>query len=241
MQDQIEVHEPVLAVIDLDGVIYNFEEAVAKWIHVSTGRSLETMPTPATQWHYYEQQWDPPLTSDKFWDYVKEGVSNGHIWGCGDPIDGVDTMTAWRAILEHQRANNPNFYAQIVTSRGMSKEMIPVTTALTGAWLNNWGFHYDRLSVVTSPFSKVDEVEQMRTQLLIEPENVFAIDDRHLIAQEYVNAGYTVTLAARPHNAQISGANLKPFIWGRLSFLDWCLRLKLELAEIAENSGARRR
>lgn len=230
MLDQHELHAPILAVVDLDGVVYDFAGEMTKWIALQGHRSLEEMPPP-TSWDWYTL-WEPPMGAEEFHGHMADAAENGHLWGCGSPLGGVDTMTAWRAILDPIRTGDPNFFVQVVSHRYITQDLHEMVFALTSAWLNTWGFHYDRLVLTPKRESKVDAVEHMRKQLGVKPKDVWTIDDNISNAYEYEGAGYTSTLGLEPHNEQLyaeilenSEKSLYDPLYGRFTFIDWVIHL----------------
>jgi hypothetical protein len=77
--------------VDLDGVVYNFVDALREWIHESTAKPFDEMP-PAQEWNFY-RSWG--LTGAEFLSLYAAGVNAGRIFRHGVPYPGsVENMRA---------------------------------------------------------------------------------------------------------------------------------------------------
>jgi hypothetical protein len=80
-QDQLSLS----AGVDLDGVVYCFTEAMARYIHETTGRPLDELG-PATCWEFYE---DWGYTLAEFLHFFEDGANARCIFLEGEPMPGA--------------------------------------------------------------------------------------------------------------------------------------------------------
>lgn len=81
--------------IDLDGCVYDFVEALRRWIHNDTGRRIDTMGPP-TCWEFFWQDWSMPFA--EFKAHCDRGVDAGFIFAVGEPLpDSIETMRKLKA------------------------------------------------------------------------------------------------------------------------------------------------
>ena len=140
--------------IDLDGVCYDFVDALRQYAAGHHGKPLWSMPEAAT-WTFYKDQWG--WTTEEFREICDLGVDRGHLFKLGTPIDGA--LAGMKALSEFAELH-------IITNRFFGSR----SAANTKAWLDAWGFPYDSLT-----FDADKTV--VETHLFIEdsPENVEAL------------------------------------------------------------------
>ena len=91
--------------VDLDGVVYNFIEVFARWIHREKNIPLSQMLAP-TQWDFWSE-WS--MEKDEWVEYFKEFCEKGGFVE-GGPIRGAKEAL--------QRLNAQCHHIRIVTARG---------------------------------------------------------------------------------------------------------------------------
>ncbi len=117
--------------IDLDGVVYDFTGALREHVHITTGRSRESMPDP-TCWEFYAVDWG--MTLDEYLDFARDGVESGGVFSFGVPMSGaVETMT---------RLKDAGHTLHIVTARGLA----PRAFEKTCSWLRRHKVPFDTLT-----------------------------------------------------------------------------------------------
>ncbi len=117
--------------VDLDGVVYDFTEAMRSYLAIYHGYDRAKLPDPP-QWHTWES-WG--LTQAQFTDYFAQGVEAGHVWWTGEPEPGaVDALEDLR---------NEGHTIHIVTHRN---NMGATGMANTSLWLEQHCVPYDSLT-----------------------------------------------------------------------------------------------
>jgi len=163
--------------VDLDGVVYDFVQALRHYIHQATGRPLHTMG-PATSWHFYADDWG--LSLDQFLEFFHAGVAAGSIFATGVPFPGV--VTGLRALLD------AGHRVHVVTDRA---SMGPAGKAeeSTRAWLASAGVPYTTLTLTGDKTSV--------------PTDVF-IEDRPEFFTALSEAGVVTYLRTHTYNAHVA-------------------------------------
>lgn len=163
---------------DLDGVTYNFVEALRLSIHRRTGRPLETMPDAQT-WEFYKHQWS--MTTEEFLQHFADGINDGFIFRHGAPYPG--------AVEAMRRIADAGHEIHIVTARHIpgAEEMAERNTR---AWLDEHNVPYTTLT-----FSDAKDIV---------PTDVF-IEDRDVNYDALEAAGCFPWLITRPWNAHHPG------------------------------------
>lgn len=148
MKNQIE--RPIIN-IDLDGVCYDFNGTLNKFIVASgrwpmdeapdSGQTIITLqpkafPEPQT-WNYWEE-WGMP--KGEWFNWFRRGVEAGIIWAHGDAVEWAQPGLWLLSDLEYHirlctmRLNHFNLHAQAITS--------------TASWLDKTNIPYRSLSFV---------------------------------------------------------------------------------------------
>lgn len=119
--------------VDLDGVAYDFLEAMSDWMVNRLGFHGCTVDNAAHSWAFYEG-WG--LTEKEFVKVFAAGVNKGFIFRHGMVLDAADVAT-W--VL--RRAGHS---IHIVTDRSIGKP--GVAAEATRNWLTRHDFQYDTLT-----------------------------------------------------------------------------------------------
>jgi len=115
--------------IDLDGVVYDWVDALRRFL-VDNGRSADEFPPPTT-WNFWGE-WG--LTEHEFWDATGRGIEAGVIFGTGDPIPGSADVISDLVCDGHK--------VHIVTARRRNQ----AAAELTLRWLTCQGIPYHSLT-----------------------------------------------------------------------------------------------
>jgi hypothetical protein len=163
--------------IDLDGVMYDFTAALARWVHTTTGRPLATMPQPAT-WNTWEH-WD--MSCSEFLAHMAEGIDAGFVFADGTPYPGAVDAVRSIAAAGHR--------VEVVTDRGAGDPR-SIATVSTRAWLAAHGvphhsvtFTADKTAVHVDAF--IDDRDVNFVALLEHGSNPYLLDrpwNRHVDA-----------------------------------------------------------
>lgn len=163
--------QPIINV-DLDGVIYDFNKALASWLE-SQGRYgpgpiksydlsdtyLQGMsyPTPIV-WDYWSQ-WD--MTKGQWLTEFRRGVEAGFIWVEGRPMKG--------AVHGMWELNDAGFYLRIVTHRLVHKSGHRQAISSTVDWLDKYNIPYRSIA-----FLGKEGKDNYEAEILVDdkPENV---------------------------------------------------------------------
>ena len=184
---EIMVH----VVIDLDGVAYDFVDALgdhaAKYYQAPKG-----CYPPAKTYDFYEKQWG--WTFDSFMSLYADGVSNGNVFWQGPPIAG--TIEGWLKLKLH-----PDIRIQVVTDRRPVGAEQAAKDA-TKAWLHHHRLWYDQLDFTDQ---KLDVVTAYNVSLG-EPD-VYTIEDKPETWEAYHDAGFHSSLRRQHWNRHISTPN----------------------------------
>ena len=84
-----------VAVVDIDGVVYNFVESLAIVAPELTGRPAHHFP-PATHWNFFSEQWG--MTLDEFKDLVDVATANHGLFAEGPHYAG--SLEGWARLRE---------------------------------------------------------------------------------------------------------------------------------------------
>lgn len=107
--------------VDLDGVVYDFRQAIRGWIALTTGDD----PGPAADSWDFHAAWG--LTDDNFRELFHEGVKAGFVFAVGQPIPGaVDALEILhREHTIHIVTDRPMDGAEDNTRRWLRQHHIP--------------------------------------------------------------------------------------------------------------------
>lgn len=141
--------------LDIDGPMYDFPGAVARYLQVRTGRSAVELG-PVVHFDFFEKDWG--LSREEFLDLRAAGIEAGVIFGTGEPVPGA------RDALANFRAAGHSLH--VVTARWATSRV----RELTKRWLAENGLVYDTLT-----FS--NDKTTVRTDVFIDdsPEHVDAL------------------------------------------------------------------
>lgn len=116
--------------VDLDGVVYNFGDALREFVYRYENVERGTLPNP-TSWEFYEVDWGWDL--DKFMYYFTKGVDAGFIFVYGGAEAGAAKNIA--------RLRDDGHSIHIITHRSVGTHSV----SNTGVWLKRAGIEYDEL------------------------------------------------------------------------------------------------
>lgn len=122
--------------IDVDGILYNFDQMLALWIHIDTGRALETMP-PATTYRFWRDDWG--LTQDEFFYHYTNGVAAKFVYGEGHPYMGAAEGLQQIAKRGHR--------IHIITARELPEIPNENVYRMTHSWLDRYGIPFDTINL----------------------------------------------------------------------------------------------
>lgn len=164
--------------VDLDGVCYDFIDALANWAAETTGRPRSEFG-PAQHWAFYE---DWGWTEDEFLSAYGEALQHGDLFKSG-PIFAEAAVGLERLAVAGHRIH-------VITDRGLSGS-VEEARRQTVAWLRNHKVRYASLHVGSD-----------KTVVPVD----IAIEDseRHYRALE--SAGRNPRLLTRPWNAHMADA-----------------------------------
>lgn len=121
------MNDPVRIGVDLDGVLYNFENSFKAYLETIGIRNL---PTPNT-WSVWEH-WG--MTQDEWMEHFAEGVDAGIIFRVGEPeVNAIDVLNQFK---------QDGYVIHIVTHRFVGKKSIHNTYD----WLDEHEVPYDTLT-----------------------------------------------------------------------------------------------
>lgn len=122
--------------IDLDGVVYDFNDALRTFVTDRTWPESPDLPDPTNWW--YHDQWG--MTKDEWYSWFRLGVEWGEIWRHGDPIPN-SVSTLWDL-------DAAGFLIRIVTSRLVHKGLHSKAVISTAKWLDHNNVPYHSISFV---------------------------------------------------------------------------------------------
>ena len=172
------------AVLDLDGVVYDFVDSVARYAAETHNIPRETMP-PAEIWDFFSHQWGWSL--DQFLTTFSEGVLAGEIFAKGAPLPGA--VEGWAAVRDAAD------FVHVVTDRS-PKGAAPAAAKATVAWLQTNGLTYDLITITA------DKVDAIRANAP-EGAEISCIDDRDKNFYAYEEAGFNSVIFDQPWNAHV--------------------------------------
>ena len=162
--------------VDLDGVCYDFVDALRSWVATTTGRCPSTLPEP-TCWDFPMADWG--MTVEEFLAHFHAGVAAEHIFAVGDPYPGV--AAGLRALV------GAGHRVHIVTDRSVG--LFGVGERLTRSWLARHDLAHTTLTISADKTS-------VRTDVFVE--------DRPKNYDQLVAAGVDVFLRDHPYNAHVT-------------------------------------
>lgn len=161
---------------DLDGVCYNFDEALKLYLIEEHEYLEETLPTGGSSWSL-APAWG--ITEEQFEAYCDQGVDAGFLFLHGDPYpNSVEIINKLRD-LGHT--------IHFITSREFGTR----SAHNTMDWLHKYGFPYDSMHFVHDKWMVDVDV---------------LVDDYERNWRECTERGQRVLLMDRPWNRHIDGA-----------------------------------
>lgn len=122
--------------LDIDGVLYPFDRALARHVERVRGLPPGTLPAART-WDFFRAQWG--MTREEYLAVYADGVRSGSLFTAEAPYPG-----AVDAVLALEDAGHRIHY---VTARGTTPEDRDLLWWDTADWLLGWGFPLDSLTV----------------------------------------------------------------------------------------------
>jgi len=148
----------VVAVMDVDGVIYNFVDGLASVAVNHLGRPKSDFP-PADCWNFFKDQWG--LTTKEYLDLVDVGVAEHGLISNGEPFDGAQAG--------FDRLIKLGVHIHIATHIGKDGDVGGHRVARV-AWLDQHGFGYHALDFTS-------EKDLVAKAYIDEGDTVFALED----------------------------------------------------------------
>lgn len=166
---------PLTVGVDLDGVCYPFDRALAHYVSKSTGRPLDSLPSPSS-WDVW-RVWG--MSEDEFLGHMRDGIAAGFLFRYGAPYPGVVSALTRLAAAGH--------VLHVVTDRGRGG-LAAIAARSTRRWLADHRIPFHRLTLTADKTSV--------------PTDTFVEDrDRNFEALE--SAGRHPFLIDRPWNAHL--------------------------------------
>jgi hypothetical protein len=125
---------PLVRLIDIDGVVFDFDGSLARTASALTGRPLSHFP-PAQVWDFMVAQWG--LSMDEYFDILDFAIRHDGLFESGVPTR--EARRGWQRLLDSGDR------IHVVTNVGHG-----ATTDLAREqrihWLSLWGFSYDEIT-----------------------------------------------------------------------------------------------
>lgn len=167
-------------ILDLDDVLANLRESLCQTLGRAAGSRLHWR-----DWRHYDLRQHYPTVADRLEPLL---IAARTLELC-QPEPGAAAAT--------QALDRLGFTVLIITARGWH----PQGEALTRAWLNEHGIHYDELAVVPLGTNKLAALSPMHVVAL-------AVDDHPSHVMQYRQAGIPALLMDRPWNAGLPGERI---------------------------------
>ena len=174
---------PTVAIVDVDGVLYDYDGNMAEIAQTMTGRPAHHFPT-AEDWDY-KGAWN--ITPEEFVELVHVGVAEHGFGLVGRPLPGSQAgMAELRTCVDR---------IHIVTAfgSGRTEDLAHLNRAI---WLNEWGFEYDELTFTSKKGAVV-------TQYLELGWKVYALEDYEGNFRALEDAGATSFLQHQRWNRHV--------------------------------------
>lgn len=182
--------------IDLDGVCYDFQGALREFMTEIWGFKDEDLPE-ATDWNFYRNWGNPPITDSDFHWYVTQATVHGGLFDYADPINNADNVI--------RKLKNHGHSIHIITDRDWGQ--LGEAQRQTVSWLKTHSIPFDSLHF-TAEKGMVD-VEYM-------------LDDKPQNVRDMLANGTEAALLDRPWN---QGPELPRVtsvaLWGECILLNW--------------------
>lgn len=121
--------------VDIDGVLYPFDEELKKALLRNGKRFYEHELPPPTKWEFYDE-WN--MTRECFVDYCNEYTNTGQLFRHGDPYPG--------AVAQVRRLAEAGHHVILITNRNFGDA--GVVRGATQVWLHNHKVPYFELHFV---------------------------------------------------------------------------------------------
>lgn len=161
---------------DADAVVYEFDRAMAEWVHLSTGRPRSSMP-PATGWDFWEA-WG--MARREFLGHFEAGVRAGWLFRHGPAVPGA-VEAIRRITVAHDLV--------VVTNRDVFG-MGELALASTRAWFADQGMPVPEIVLAADKAGLGLDLH---------------LDDAAHVIEAMRAQGERVVAFSRPWNAHLSG------------------------------------
>jgi hypothetical protein len=184
-----------VAVLDIDGVIYDYPGPVAHAAAIVTGRPLEEF-TPATMWRFATVQWgiDPAV----YKEITHYAITHRHLFDCGAPLPG--SLPGWR------RLRTAGVRIHVATAVDFD-DLTSKARAQRLHWLADWGFEYDDITFTSNK-------DSVAAEYLARGYEVHAIDDYEKNILALSLTGATTYVADQLWNRHVQNAIRVPDLIG---------------------------
>lgn len=184
MSPSSDPSRPVV-VVDIDGVVFDFNDALAHAAVELTGRPLTSFP-PAEEWDFMPA-WG--ISLDEYFALLEEAVRSKDLFTRGRPLPG--SIAGWRRLREMDE--RPLLHVATDCGHGDTTEL---ARAQRVRWLEAWGFDFDELTFTADKGAVAAEhLESGR--------RVLAIDDRPKNFDQLVEVGAHTFLADQRWNRHV--------------------------------------
>jgi len=151
-------HQPAVAVVDVDGVLFDYSGRLATIAAEVTGRPLHHFP-PAESWSFMTEQWG--MTFEAYERLVHQGVREYGLFGVGIPLPGA--LAGWQELRRHVDKIHIATHCGFGETEGLAQQLRLV-------WLEQWGFTHDALTFTADKAA-------VAAQYLEESWSVYSIED----------------------------------------------------------------
>lgn len=187
---------PLHLTFDLDGVVYDFCNALKDYLHIHHGKTLESMDAPPSRWDFYL---DWGIEKEDFMDLYKKGITDKWMLKKGNVIEN--------AIECINNFKKKGHFIHLISNRGI-KGVEKEAWDNTVDWLTTNGMNYDTLDF---DFNKGKYVKIYNIDIFVE--------DMHSNAIDIIEQGCPlVLLYDQPWNREYDSLNYKRvYSWKAIS------------------------
>ena len=91
----LQTGQPCVAIVDIDGVVYDYVTCLGDVAAAHLGRPREDFP-PAECWDFFKDQWG--LTLEEYLELVDVGAEHHGLFATGDPFIGA--LEGWGRLVD---------------------------------------------------------------------------------------------------------------------------------------------
>lgn len=117
--------------LDLDGVMYDFDNTLKHYLVEYEGFDPDTLPLPPLSWNFYKDQWG--MTDEEFVTHCVNATNRGVMFKHGEPFEDVVE------VVNRLRDNGHRIH--IITNRSFGEK----AHHNTSDWLREYGIPFDSL------------------------------------------------------------------------------------------------